>query len=119
MKYVSDVLKFLNLADKDGNLSLTNAVLLTVAVKLAINPVLTLPEIIGFAIAALNYGHKRHEMTSYAKENLAVENALDPTEIIESLQIIQETLRATEEKVTDANDKLGHMSLSQGITRNK
>lgn len=53
------VLAFLNLGDRQGNLSVTNLAVYTLLAKIAMSPTLDWPTASGLLIALLNYSHKR------------------------------------------------------------
>ncbi len=68
------ILKFFNLVDRGGDLSITNIALIILLTKLAIMPTLALPDVAAFFVVLLNYGHKRLESNKAIKEQAILAN---------------------------------------------
>lgn len=54
-----NVLKFLNLTDDSGSLSITNVAVIVCVVKIAIAPQFSITEVGALMVSLLNYMHKR------------------------------------------------------------
>lgn len=89
------ILKFFQLTDRAGDLSITNIALIVMITKLAVAPTFTIPEIAAFFIALLNYSHKRLE------SNKAIKN----DKLQEDVAAISTALNNLKEQVAD-NSKL-------------
>lgn len=55
------LLKFLNLTDRQGNLSITNIAVIVCITKIAIAPTFTITEVGALMLSLFNYAHKRSE----------------------------------------------------------
>ena len=55
------LLKFLNLTDRQGNLSITNIAVIVCITKVAIAPTFTITEVGALMLSLINYAHKRVE----------------------------------------------------------
>ncbi len=56
---MTKVLKFLNLLDEEGRLSITNACVIICAIKIAAAPHFTITEVGALLVSLCNYAHKR------------------------------------------------------------
>lgn len=91
------VLKFLNLLDKDNNLSLTNVSVLVCIVKMCI-PGSSIVDVGALLLALINYSHKRFESNKAIKEAKAdvVQPIADLTPILKEI----ESLKIEHERIT-------------------
>lgn len=80
----SKILKFLNLTDFRGNLSITNIAVIIMVTKLAFLQSFSLTEVSAFLIAMLSYSHKRYE--SARAENKVNRTSTELFKKVEELQ---------------------------------
>lgn len=62
------LLKFFQLSDSDGNLSISNIAVIVCITKVAIAPVFSITEVGALMISLMNYAHKRHVINSGEEE---------------------------------------------------
>ena len=92
----------LNLLEyKSDKLSLTNLAVLVCVIKVAVAPVVSIPEIGALLLSLLNYGHKRYES---GKANQA---AIEAQAKVDAQQesVIKEAQKAIEELQSKVNDQ--------------
>lgn len=113
MKYIRKLLKFLQLVDREGNLSITNIATIVVITKIAIAASIDWGVISALLITLLNYGHKRHEA------NKAVKNTVEPVDmkpIEDVVRKISEELKEVKKVSEEAKDKASKIAIASGIT---
>ena len=99
MKYkILNSLKFLNLIDPKGKLSITNIAVIIMVVKLAFLSSFSLPEVSAFLVTMLAYGHKRF-----------VNNTLEQNETKEVAKVVKE--------LEDLKSKVSAIDLKTGLRR--
>lgn len=69
-KMLKKLLKFLQLVDREGNLSITNIAMIVLITKLAVLSQFTMTEVSAFLLALLNYSHKRMESNKFSKKEM-------------------------------------------------
>lgn len=89
MKYIKKILKFLNLLDKDENLSITNIAVIVLLTKIALINTLDWPVVASLLLALINYGHKRTKLTELSEKQL------------ENIQETVKTVSETVKKITN------------------
>lgn len=67
VKKIIKSLKFLNLIDREGNLSISNIAVIIVLVKLTLSPVLSIVDAGMLLVTLMNYAHKRHSVSKSIK----------------------------------------------------
>jgi hypothetical protein len=77
MTYIKSVLAFLNILDREGNLSITNLAVIITLTKLAIAPQASLVDTGTLLIALANYSHKRL-VTRDSVKSVVVEDIITP-----------------------------------------
>jgi len=87
-----------NLLERSGKLSLTNLAVMVCVVKIAVAPVISIPEIGALLLSLLNYGHKRYESNKAAKAELIAQAAKD-TEQSKEIKANQEAIKQLTEQV--------------------
>jgi gas vesicle protein len=105
MKYLIQILKFLNLLDSENNASLTNIIVIVAIAYLGFNPDDVIA-ISGAALALLNYGHKRHEATQFLKEKLKEVGKDSLKELTDKLNQVDEHVSKVEQIIPETLDKL-------------
>jgi hypothetical protein len=93
------VLKWANLLDKDGRLSITNVAVIIMVTKLAFLPTFTLTEVGAFVIAMLNYAHKRQKNCEHQEK--------------------QQKPDVFAQKIEEIESKLSSLALKAGLTIKK
>lgn len=117
MNSIKAVLKFLNLTDFEGNISLSNLAVLGCLLKVVLAPQLSITEIGALAAALGNYSAKRFEIrkaneiqndfsaaimaTKNAKEELVSESSASLDMMAKDLEMI----KSTHEKVLQQSDE--------------
>ena len=119
MKDISKLLKFLQLTDRQGDLSITNIATIVVITKIALAVSLDWGVISGLLITLLNYGHKRHEANKSVKDAAETPSPIDIEPIHESLKELRQELTKVKNVAAEAKDKASKMALSMGITTKK
>lgn len=94
------ILRFFQLADRAGNLSITNIAVIVLITKMAIAP-LDWATAAGLLIALLNYGHKRLESNKAEKEAAKLNQLAT---ISEDLTSVKQTISALSEQVKTQQD---------------
>lgn len=72
MNYIKKALKFLNLVDRSGNLSITNIAVIVCITKIAMAPEFSMAEIGALLVSLMNYAHKRVETAKLDKSDLSI-----------------------------------------------
>ena len=101
-----NVLKFLNLVDRAGKLSITNMAVYVLIVKIAISPSIDWAVVAGLLVTLLNYGHKR---IVQEKPAMAAELPSD----------LQEAIDAVSKVANEAKDMAQKLNLANGVMRLK
>lgn len=101
-KVFQTILKFLNVVDRKGNLSITNVAVIIVVTKIALAQSVGITEAGALLITLLNYGHKRTEDAKAVKA--ANELQRDQDKRAEEIKVEQfsETLK----KVVEVQNKI-------------
>ena len=102
VKKIARSLKFLNLLDKDSNLSISNIAVIIVLVKLAFTPSLSLIDAGTLLVTLMNYAHKRHSTAKTVKQSNEFEQST-----INKLKEFESKLSDTESNVAAAMLKVG------------
>lgn len=97
MKYITKLLRFFNVTDREDNLSITNILLMVAVVYLGINPD-DLVALGGAGAAIINYMQKRYSVTAAIKET-SKEKIIETIKEIE--QVYEDKLNNTLTKVND------------------
>lgn len=95
-------MKFLNLLDADGNLSITNLAMYLILIKIMIVGTVDYPAIIGLFITCLNYAHKRQLASTSASSELDIQGQID-----KALQATTSQISALESTLTGVALKVG------------
>lgn len=85
MKQFHKLLKFLNLTDRGGDLSITNIAVIVIITKMALAP-FDWVTAAGLMISLLNYAHKRSETNKSVKEAKIIEDANQTKSELEALK---------------------------------
>ena len=102
VKTITRSLRFLNLLDKDNNLSISNIAVCIVLFKLAIAPSLSLIDAGTLLVTLMNYAHKRHSVAKTVKQTNEFEQAT-----INKLKEFESKLSDNESNVAAAMLKVG------------
>ena len=97
------ILNFFQLADRAGNLSISNIAVIVLITKIALAATIDWGVVSGLLITLLNYGHKRHESNKAAKDT-AVAAATS------ALQEQVSQLAGKLESIQDASDKQAELN---------
>jgi hypothetical protein len=97
MNLLSNALQFLSLVNDDGNLSVTTLGVYVVLVKLALTPSWDLTQAGVLLVTLANYAHKRHVLSGQEPEQQPVD------------------LQPLQDQLSKLQDRVGAMSLAQGI----
>ena len=116
---LNKVLRFLNLSDRAGNLSITNIAVIVVITKIALAPTFTITECAALLVTLLNYGHKRIQS---AKAEQVVKVDLSNVEsAIQSIQSQVDTLTTNkdvlEKRLTEAEEKTSKYALAHALKK--
>lgn len=110
------ILKFLNLSDRGGNLSITNIAVIVLITKIALAPTVDWQAAGALMVALLNYAHKRKESAQAEAELNKVSEYVDvkdqvskAVEKVESLAKLHETVAKQAE---DTKSMLSKSNLS-------
>lgn len=103
VKKITRSLRFLNLLDKDSNLSISNIAVLIMLFKLALTPSLSLVDAGMLLITLMNYAHKRHS------------SAKSITQSNEFESNIKSKLLEFESKLTDTESNVAAAMLKVGL----
>lgn len=97
------LLAFLNLLDADSNLSITNAAVIALVIKMLVSPNLDWPSITAMVITFANYMHKRQSADAAAA-----------TEATDEMKAIKEQYEkavvAQAQAISDIQSKIGGLS---------
>jgi esterase/lipase len=104
------VLRFLNLLDRAGKLSLTNLALWVLLVKVAMVGQLSVADAAVFFLGVLNYAHKRHETTKYEKQSFDTQESKFRSEV-DSIR------KQLDERISAVKDEVGKVALSANMFR--
>jgi len=118
-------LRFLNLVDRNCDLSITNIAVITLITKIAIAPTIDWQAAGALMVALLNYSHKRSESNkAEAKASevakLAAVEAAKPVVSLAELEEIKANyaeLKAQHEQVSKIADKAKEFMSSQSVAR--
>lgn len=99
------VMKYLNLLDSSGNLSITNLAVLITLVRLAISPSASITEAGSLLVALASYSHKRY-ITAKSKD-----------QVIDIQDQINQALAETTSKLSELESKTSALSLSLGLKK--
>jgi hypothetical protein len=113
---IKKILCFLNLTSHDGSISLTNVAMYVVLTKIAIEPNISIPELLTFFIVLANYAHRR-SVNSHAKPEAPVVDLLYLENQITELKNSQESLDELKKTVEETKDKTSKLSLALGLTK--
>jgi hypothetical protein len=103
VKKIARSLKFLNLLDKDSNLSISNIAVIIVLVKLAFTPSLSLIDAGTLLVTLMNYAHKRHSGSKQVQQSSEFE------------QSIKDKLTEFESKLSDNESNVAAAMLKVGL----
>ena len=95
------ILRFFQLADRAGNLSITNIAVIVLITKIALAATLDWATAAGLLIALLNYGHKRLESNKAEKESVKVSEI---SSLNSEILSIKESVTALSEQVKAQQD---------------
>lgn len=98
-------LKFLNLLDRAGKLSITNMAVYVLLVRMAAEPTLDWTVVAGLFATLINYGHKRA--------------AEKPPVTVEVPSNLQEAIDAVKKTADEAKDMAQKLNLANGVMRLK
>jgi hypothetical protein len=116
MKLVIDLLKFLNLLDRSGNISITNVAVTILVSKLAFTQDPSLVDLGGVLMALLTYMHKRQEAN-----RLKTNDARNAAKLLNDVQLRINEIERTHERVTEQANKtdalLQSATIQNTITR--
>lgn len=108
------LLKFFNLVDRAGDLSITNIAVIVMVVKMAVAPQFTITECGALLVTLLNYGHKRYQSSKVEKETVkAPEVNLQP--VLEQIQSVESQLAAVQKVAEEAGEKASKLALAAGM----
>ena len=100
MVFLSKILTFLSLADKDGNISLTNLGVVVCITKIAIAPTLDWQVISALLLTLLSYNSKRYTIAKATQATTQQNDALaDLQERINSISATASKIQDLEQKV--------------------
>lgn len=113
------VLRFFSLADREGNLSATNATLFAIVVKMLFVPGSVFMDSSIFIVAILNYMQKRYEVNK-AEVNVAKESNNKVLEdqvasLISQVTLLQDTNADIIKQAEDVKKIVSHANLSQAF----
>lgn len=91
------ILKFLQLTDRAGDLSITNVAVIVLITKIALAATLDWATAAGLLIALLNYSHKRHESNKSIKD---AQKDLEVSKVESLIQDMESRIKSTEELYT-------------------
>lgn len=97
---IGPLFKRLSLQERNGNLSLTNLTVFVCIVKIAVAPVISIPEIGALLLSLLNYGHKRYEANKMLKSEIEAQAKVD-IEHQKHLEVHAEALKDLQAKVAE------------------
>lgn len=99
---IARTLRFLNLLDRDNNLSISNIAVCIVLFKLAVTPSLSLIDAGTLLVTLMNYAHKRHSSNKSVAQSSEFESAIKS-----KLNEFESKLSDTESNVAAAMLKVG------------
>ncbi len=120
---IGPLFKRLSLQERNGNLSLTNLAVAVCIVKIAIAPVISIPEIGALLLSLLNYGHKRYEANKVIKAELDRQVMVDSeqskslSEQAKALEELSSKVEAQAKVIEEAKSALTAQKLQQSQTR--
>lgn len=91
---VINLLIFLNFLDENNNLSITNLLLIAIAIKVLYMPAFDITEMVALAGALINYGHKRYINNSHLSKKNSNQEKEDNeiNELKSSISLINENV---------------------------
>lgn len=113
MKYIRKLLKFLQLVDREGNLSITNIATIVVITKIAIAASIDWGVISALLVTLLNYGHKRHESN---KVRPTAQIAVDLKPLQDSINKMADDIQEVKKVADEAKDKASKVALASGLS---
>ena len=116
MKYIRKLLKFLQLVDREGNLSITNIATIVVITKIALTATFDWGVISALLVTLLNYGHKRYEANKASKDVRPAAIAVDLKPLQDSINELADNIQEVKKVADEAKDKASKVALASGIT---
>ena len=96
------VLKFLNLIDQQGRLSITNVAVIILLAKIAIAPSIDWAVISGLLVTMINYSHKRYESNKVIPANV-------------DSDVLKQTIEEVRKVAEEAKDKASKAAIAVGF----
>lgn len=121
---IGPLFKRLNLVERGGQkLSLSNLAVFVCVVKIAVAPVISIPEIGALLLSLLNYGHKRYESNKAYKAEIEAQAQVDQEHQkhldahADRLKQLEDQVNSQQKVIEEAKSVLTAQKLQSGIKR--